>query len=196
MPQDRPADDEIVVVSGLPRSGTSMAMRMLAAGGMEIVTDGIRVADEDNPNGYFEDERVKALAKNPDKGWVAEARGKALKVVSLLLQHLPPMQKYRVVFVHRALPEVLASQAKMLARRGQPSNASDAEMTRVFEGHLAKVRQLLTTSPQFDLLEVRHEVVIKDPLGEAKRIHQFLGRPLDVEKMAAAVDPKLHRNRA
>ena len=196
MPQDRPADDGIVVVSGLPRSGTSMAMRMLAAGGMAIVTDGIRAADEDNPNGYFEDERVKALAKNPDKTWVAEARGKALKVVSLLLQHLPPTQKYQVVFVHRRLEEVLASQAKMLARRGQPSTASDAEMTRVFEGHLAKVRQLLTTSPQFELLEVRHEVVIKDPLGEAKRIQQFLGRPLDVEKMAAAVDPKLHRNRA
>ena len=103
MPQDRPADDGIVVVSGLPRSGTSMAMRMLAAGGMAIVTDGIRAADEDNPNGYFEDERVKALAKNPDKTWVAEARGKALKVVSLLLQHLPPTQKYQVVFVHRRL---------------------------------------------------------------------------------------------
>lgn len=195
MPQDR-SDDVIVVVSGLPRSGTSMAMRMLASGGMTVVTDGIRAADEDNPNGYFEDERVKALAKTPDKAWVAEARGKALKVVSLLLQHLPATNRYQVVFVHRALPEVLASQAKMLVRRGQKSDASDADMTRVFEGHLAKVRQLLTSSPQFELLEVRHEVVIKDPLGEARKIQQFLGRPLDVDKMAAAVDPKLHRNRA
>ncbi|MGH7803183.1 MAG: hypothetical protein ACREQJ_02445, partial [Candidatus Binatia bacterium] len=97
MPQDRPADDAIIVVSGLPRSGTSMAMRMLAAGGMAIVSDGIRGADEDNPNGYFEDERVKALAKAPDKSWVAsEASGKALKVVSLLLQHLPATNRYRV----------------------------------------------------------------------------------------------------
>jgi hypothetical protein len=196
MPHGSSPDETIVVVSGLPRSGTSMAMRMLAEGGMEIVTDGIRAADEDNPNGYFEDERVKALAKTPDKSWVAEARGKALKVVSLLLQHLPTAHRYQVLFIHRPLREVLASQAKMLVRRGQPSTASDEEMTRVFEGHLAKVRQLLTSSPHFELLELRHETVIKDPLGEAKRIRKFLGRPLDVEKMAAAVDPKLHRNRA
>ena len=172
-----------------------MAMRMLAAGGMDIVTDGIRAADEDNPNGYFEDERVKALAKTPDKSWVAEARGKALKVVSLLLQHLPTTERYQVLFVHRALPEVLASQAKMLERRGQASNAADAEMSRAFEGHLAKVRQLLTSSPQFEVLDLRHEVVIQRPLEEAQRIRDFLGRDLDVEKMAAAVDPKLHRNR-
>ena len=197
MPQEDSApSDAIVVVSGLPRSGTSMAMRMLAAGGMTIVTDGIRAADEDNPNGYFEDERVKALAKTPDKSWVAETRGKALKVVSLLLQHLPATEQYRVVFLHRPLPEVLASQAKMLARRNQPSNASDAEMTRVFEGHLKKVRELLSSSPRFALLELHHAAVIKDPRGEAARIRDFLGLPLDVGKMAAAVDPKLHRNRA
>ena len=195
MPQAT-TDDAIVVVSGLPRSGTSMAMRMLAAGGLAIVTDGIRAADEDNPNGYFEDERVKALAKAAEKAWVSEARGKALKVVSLLLQHLPTTERYQVVFLHRPLKEVLASQAKMLGRRKQESKTNDAEMTRVFESHLAKVKQLLSSSPQFSLLEISQGEVIKDPLGEAKRIQQFLGRPLDVEKMAAAVDPKLHRNRA
>jgi sulfotransferase family protein len=196
MPQQGPsAEETIVVVSGLPRSGTSMAMRMLAAGGMAILTDGARIADEDNPNGYFEDERVKGLRKAPDNAWVGEARGKALKVVSPLLKHLPPTYRYQVLFVRRALKEVLASQAKMLARRNQPSKASDEEMERLFERDLEKVIQFLASSPQFEVLELGHEAVIAEPLREARRIRDFLGRPLDVEKMAAAVDSRLHRNR-
>lgn len=189
-------DDVIVLVSGLPRSGTSMVMQMLRAGGLEILTDGLRGGDEDNPRGYFEDERVKALAKTGDNSWIAEARGKALKVVSLLLRHLPETHRYRVLFVHRALGEVLASQATMLARRNQPRTISDREMARVFESHLAGVRQMLAASPRFEVLDLHHENILADPVREARRIREFLECALHVDEMAAAVDRMLHRHRA
>ena len=108
--------DPIVVVSGLPRSGTSMMMQMLEAGGMEVMTDGLRAADEDNLKGYFEYETVKAL--HTDRNWLPEARGKAVKIISELLKYLPETQTYRIIFLRRALEEVLASQDRMLVRRG------------------------------------------------------------------------------
>ena len=109
----------IVVVSGLPRSGTSMAMKMLAAGGMPILTDGIRQADESNPRGYYELETVKELHTQQDTAWLADAKGKAVKVVSFLLTWLPEGYNYRVVFMQRDLREVIASETTMLLKRGQ-----------------------------------------------------------------------------
>jgi hypothetical protein len=184
----------IVVVSGLPRSGTSMLMRMLAAGGLELVTDGERAADEDNPLGYFELERVKALDRG-DAAWVPAARGKAVKVISFLLEKLPRGFDYRVVFLDRALPEVLASQRTMLARRGERSETDDERMAEVFEAHLRKVRRLLREDARFEALEVAYAEVLADPAAQARRIARFLALPLDVDAMAAAVDASLYRNR-
>src|SRR5512136_2813877 len=111
--------EPVVVVSGLPRSGTSMLMKMLEAGGLTLVTDGQRTADEDNPKGYYEVERVKDLANETDRAWLNAARGKGIKVISYLLKSLPADLNYKVLFIRRDLDEILASQKKMLARRGE-----------------------------------------------------------------------------
>jgi hypothetical protein len=186
----------IIVVSGLPRSGTSMAMKMLEAGGMSVVTDGARSADEDNPRGYFEDERVKDLERTDDKSWVAGCRGKVLKVISFLLKDLPDEHRYQVIFMQRDLDEVLASQEKMLRRREQPADPSDGErMSRAWRAHLAKVKLLLAERPNFEVLDVQYRDAIADPRAQAVRVARFLGRDLDVERMVGAVDPSLYRNR-
>ncbi len=130
----------IVLVSGLPRSGTSMAMKMLSAGGMETIVDNIRTADEDNPKGYFEDERVKELAEMDDTTWIRAARGKVIKVVSSLLQYLPKDNSYKVIFMRRNLHEVLASQAKMLERRGEENTADDDDMLRMYRSSSGQSR--------------------------------------------------------
>jgi hypothetical protein len=186
----------VVVVSGLPRSGTSMAMKMLVAGGLTAVTDEVRSADEDNPKGYFEDERVKDLGEMADRGWLRGARGKVIKVVSSLLQYLPDENFYKVVFMRRNLTEVLASQAKMLDRRGEESSTSDDEMLAMYAAHLEKVEFQLRYRDWFDVLYVDYRSVLADPAGEARRMNEFLGGRLDERRMAEAVDPNLYRNRA
>ncbi len=188
--------DPIVVVSGLPRSGTSMTMKMLEAGGMKPVTDDVRSADEDNPRGYFEDERVKDLGQMEDRSWLRTARGKVIKVVSSLLQLLPDDNFYKVIFMRRNLHEVLASQAKMLDRRGEAAQTSDDELIKMFSSHLEKVEFQLRFRPWFDVLFVDHRSVLQDPAGAARRINEFLGGKLDERRMAEAVDPNLYRNRA
>src|SRR5262245_11388390 len=152
----------IVVVSGLPRSGTSMTMRMLVAGGMQAVTDGRRAADEDNPNGYFEEEKVKDLAQDPDKGWLRHARGKAVKIVSSLLPHLPDSNNYKVLFMQRDLHEVLASQSKMLQHRGETSDTGDDRMLELFRVHLASVQGMLRSRPCFEVHEIEYAAVVQD----------------------------------
>jgi hypothetical protein len=186
----------IVVVSGLPRSGTSMLMKMLEAGGLPILTDGLRPADEDNPKGYFEVERVKNLAGESDKAWLAGARGKGIKVISYLLRSLPPHFNYRVVFIRRDLEEVLASQRKMLARRGEAEDTPPERMRALFEDDLWRAGYQLKRRPEFESIELQYSAVLARPLEEAQRLAVFLGGGLDVEAMAAAVDPQLYRNRA
>ena len=188
--------DPIVVVSGLPRSGTSMLMKMLEAGGLPILTDGLRAADEDNPKGYFEVERVKGLAQESDKRWLAEARGKGIKVISYLLKSLPPDLNYRVVFIRRDIEEVLASQRKMLARRGEVEDTPPERMRALFEDDLWRAGYQLKRRPEFETIELHYSAVLARPLEEARRLAAFLGGGLDAEAMAAAVDPQLYRNRA
>jgi hypothetical protein len=185
----------VIVVSGLPRSGTSMMMKALEAGGLIIVTDAQRVADEDNPKGYYEMERVKQLDKG-DTAWVAEAQGKVVKVISALLEHLPADYQYRVVFMQRALPEVLASQKKMLERRGEPTDrVSDDELTRLFAKHLQKVETWLRAQSNFRVLDVDYNRMLADPRPAVRQVNQFLGGALDEQRMAEVVDPNLYRNR-
>jgi hypothetical protein len=186
----------IVVVSGLPRSGTSMLMKMLEAGGLPLVVDGQRVADEDNPKGYYEDERVKNLAQELDRGWLKAARGRAIKIISFLLKELPPQHNYRVVFMRRNLQEVLASQGKMLKRLGEASDTGDERMRELFENDLWKARYLLKHRPQFETLEVHYRDVLEKPAEQADRINRFLGGGLDVAAMSGVVDRELYRNRA
>jgi Sulfotransferase family len=186
----------VIVVSGLPRSGTSMAMQMLDAAGIAIVSDGVREASEDNPKGYYEDERVKRLHKKDEDGtWLSAARGKAVKVISFLLKDLPASNRYKVLFMRRPLGEVLASQRKMLERRGESDPTTDETMFELWQGHLSKVERLLESSSHFEHLDLQYADVVRDPLSQARRIRDFLGLPLDDEVMAAAVDQSLYRNR-
>ena len=187
--------EPIVVVSGLPRSGTSMAMKMLEAGGLPLVIDGIRTADEDNPKGYFEDERVKDLGEMDDKSWLGGARGKAIKIISYLLKALPRDQNYKILFMRRDVHEVLASQAKMLERRGEDSESDDEQMLELYGNHLWIVDRLLQREPHLDALDVHYKAVLEDPRGEAQKMRDFLELPLDVDKMAGVVDERLYRNR-
>ena len=187
--------EAVVVVSGLPRSGTSMLMSMLDAGGISPITDNIRTADEDNPKGYYEFERVKALDKG-DTAWVADAQGKTVKVISALLKYLPVDYEYRVIYIRRNMPEILASQHKMLVRRGEdPEKVDDEQMTALFEKHVSQVEGWLREQPNMQVLYVHYGDILADPENEARRINDFLGGDLQVERMAEAVDPDLYRNR-
>ena len=172
-----------------------MAMKMLEAGGLEVVTDQVRTADEDNPKGYYEDERVKDLAEMEDLSWLRGARGKVIKIVSLLLQYLPDTNHYKVVFMRRHLQEVLASQAKMLDRRDEASETSDEDLLQMYEGHLDKIQFQLRFRDYFDVLYVNYRDALEDPVREAERMNEFLGGGLDVGKMVEVVDPELYRNR-
>lgn len=187
--------DVIVIVSGLPRSGTSMMMRALEAGGMPVLVDHIRKPDEDNPRGYYEFEAVKKTKQDPS--WLQQAAGKAVKMVYRLLYDLPGNYHYRVLFMQRNLQEVLASQRKMLQRAGksvQPNE--DVQMAALFESELARCRQWLARQPHFDVLYINYRQMIENPLEQSRQINEFLGGGLDIESMAASVDPTLYRNRS
>ena len=188
----------VVVVSGLPRSGTSMAMKMLEAGGVAVVTDGIRTADVSNPKGYYELEAVKGLDKKGDTTWLRGARGKAVKIVSFLLTWLPETHNYDVIFMERDLDEVIASQNKMLVERGEAPgehDANDERMRLAYLRHLEKVMRLMGNRRCFNVLKVDYRNALERPDGEARRINDFLGGTLDVARMAAVSDPALYRNR-
>lgn len=186
----------IVLVSGLPRSGTSMLMQMLEKGGLPIVTDQIRIADEDNPKGYHEFERIKELDKTSDKSWLRQYRGQVIKTISFLLQDLPPDLNYQVLFMRRHLDEILRSQNKMLERNGSDGGrTSDQKMRHNYEFHLKKVYYQLEHTPNFEVLYLDYPTVIAEPLVQARRISTFLGRTLDTAAMASAVEAGLYRNR-
>ena len=185
----------IIVVSGLPRSGTSMMMKMLAEGGLEVVTDAVRTADEDNPNGYFEFEPVKQLAEGQG-AWLKDAGGKLVKVISALLEHLPPEHQYKIVFMEREIREILASQQKMLQRRTEESKTSDAELETQFREHLKAAKYWLARQPNMTVLYVDYNRMMTDPDAYCQPIADFLGLPLDVARMRAVPNERLYRNRA
>ena len=190
MPRER---DFVTIVSGLPRSGTSLLMQMLAAGGLPALTDGVRKADEDNRRGYYEFEAVKKTSRDP--AWLSDAAGKAVKMVYRLLYDLPPVYRYRVVFVQRKLEEVLASQKIMLQRQGKETGEDDAAMMRIFLKEIAQVQEWLGGQPNFRVHDVDYNRLVAAPEGQAAEIDEFLGGGLDVEAMIAAVDPQQYRNR-
>jgi len=187
--------EPVIVVSGLPRSGTSMMMRMLDVGGLEVVTDGIREPNADNPRGYYEFERVKKLPDG-DTAWLDEARGQVVKVIAALLPHLPTTYTYRVLMMRRKMDEILASQRRMLMRRGEdPDAVDDREMARLFEKHLAQVYDWMRQQDNVRFLDVDYNVMLSGPEAQLEEIQVFLGRPLDLQEMGAVVDPSLYRQR-
>jgi sulfotransferase family protein len=184
----------ITIVSGLPRSGTSLMMQMLAAGGMPVLSDGERVADVDNPRGYLEWERIKQLPKDP--GCIAEAEGKVVKVISLLLLSLTEGHEYRVIFMQRPLPEVLASQEAMMRNRGTAKpGAGNAIIGDAFEKNLRAVNAWLDSKAYVKTLRIPYHEVLRDAETIAQKITQFLGIDLNVEAMSRQVDATLYRNR-
>ena len=185
----------VTVVSGLPRSGTSMMMRMLCAGGLPAMTDERRTSDDDNPLGYFELEAVKRLDK--DNAWFHEATGKVVKVIHMLLPGIPADCPCRVVFMDRDLREVIASQAVMLQRRGQAGAAVNPDtLAGIFERQLRKTYDWMDAQANIDLLRVSYADTVADPGPTVDALCAFLQPPaLDAEAMRAAVDPTLYRQR-
>jgi len=184
----------ITVVSGLPRSGTSMMMKMLEAGGMEIMKDGIRKADDDNPNGYYEFEKAKELEK--DTSWLKDAKGKVVKIISALLEHLPEKYNYKIIFMHRNMNEILNSQRQMLIRRGEPADeVSDEKMSKMFLKHLQTVEEKLKKKSNIDVLPVHYNEFLKEPETHSKIVNQFLKISLNADNMISVVDHSLYRQR-
>lgn len=172
-----------------------MAMRMLEAGGVAIVSDGLRQADASNPRGYYEFEPVKDLDKPGDHAWLASARGKAVKIISLLLTYLPESYDYQVIFMRRDLGEIIASQNAMLERRGEARGAEDERLKTLYTDHLAQVERFLSRRPCFQTLDLPYAGVIAEPRVQADRLSRFLDARLDVERMAAVAESALYRNR-
>jgi hypothetical protein len=187
-------NETITIVSGLPRSGTSMMMKMLEAGGIEPLTDNIRTADEDNPKGYFEFERVKQIEK--DQEWLEDAKGRVVKLISALLKHLPARYEYKVIFMRRSMSEILASQRQMLIRRGEPTDTvADDKMAVMFEKHLAQVESWLASQANVDTIYVSYNDALLDPGPVAERVEAFLNRSLALQNMVNVVDKALYRQR-
>jgi hypothetical protein len=193
----RTQGEPITVVSGLPRSGTSMLMKMVEAGGLTVMTDSQRTADVDNPKGYFEFERIKDLEKETDKSYVRQARGKALKVISFLIKDLPADNDYRVIFMRRDLEEVLTSQNKMIQRlETDDASASHEAMKEAYRNDIVRTRLLCKKRPNFELIEVNYSAAVENPAATARAVNAFLGGGLDESAMRSAVDESLYRNRA
>ena len=185
----------VVIVSGLPRSGTSMMMKMLEAGGQAILTDNLREADANNPKGYYEFERVKNM-KDGDLAWMSEAVGKVVKIVTGLIMFLPSGYNYKIIFMRRDLNEILSSQKKMLGRLGkEDDNIPDDKMAKVYEEHLKEVRGWLIRQPNIETLYVNYNSMVKDPTEALNKINDFLGGGMDVSVMSAVVDKELYRER-
>lgn len=185
----------IYIVSGLPRSGTSLMMQMLEAGGASIFTDKIREADENNPKGYYEHEAIKNLQK--DNRFIKEGVGKTMKIIAQLLQYLPAQFEYKIIFMQRDLPEIIASQQKMLQREGKRSktDAVPLHLYQQYEKTLEKIKQWGEKSPNVSICFVDYKDVIDSPFEQAFRINEFLNENLQVEKMIHAVDANLYREK-
>jgi hypothetical protein len=187
--------DVITIVSGLPRSGTSMMMSMLEAGGIEPLMDGIRKPDEDNPKGYYEFERVKQV-KN-DKAWLEGAKGKLVKIITQLLRNLPPDYRYKVIFMRRNIDEILASQKRMLQRRRTyDESVRDEDMGTMLLAHADQVLTWADAQENFDCMEADYNEILKDARPTVDEIYEFLGGDLDTDAMTAVVDKALYRQRA
>ena len=184
----------IIIVSGLPRSGTSMMMKMLAEGGVPVITDELRRPDSDNPNGYFELETVRQMSQGNIE-WLGNSAGKAVKVISALLEYLPPTYSYKVIFLERDVHEVLASQRKMLLNRNEKEMGNEAEIAAQIQNHLSVMKPWLVRQPNMEVLYVNYNSLMTEPVPLCERITKFLDLPLNQSRMLSVPDKKLYRNR-
>jgi hypothetical protein len=172
-----------------------MMMKMLAAGGMPILTDNARIPDDDNPRGYYELETVKAL-KDGENEWLPEAQGKAIKIISALLQHLPPQYQYKIIFMRRDLDEILASQKQMLVRRGEPADKIDDDtLGALFQKHLLQVEKWLSQQPNIGVTYVNYNDILQNPEPDIQKVVQFLDRSLDKSLMLGVPESNLYHQR-
>lgn len=188
-------DDTIVIVSGLPRSGTSMMMNMLDEGGIPPLTDQEREPNVDNPKGYYEYERVKDLPD--DTEWLEEAKGKAVKVLAELIKHLPDDYHYKVIFMDRHLEEIVESQKKMLIRKGEdPDEVSDEELMAMFSKYRRSLKQRINSSDNMEVIYLSYNDIMNDPKGNIRQLYYFFDKSLKPKKMLSVIDEDLYRNRA
>ncbi len=184
-------EDTVIVVSGLPRTGTSMMMQVLQAGGVRILDDQHREADASNARGYCEDRRVKSLHR--DATWLEEAQGKAVKIVAPLIPHLRYSSglHYGVIFMDRDLREVLQSQQVMLQKLGRGgSGGSDRQLEQVFRSQLKMVQRVLREHG-VPVLTVRYQDCLREPERIVAAVDHFLGGGLDQAAMIRAIDRDL-----
>jgi hypothetical protein len=187
-------ENNVIIVSGLPRSGTSMMMRMLEAGGLVVVTDNVRLPDKDNPNGYYEYEKVKKM--KDDATWLGIAKGKVIKIVSMSLPYLPPNYNYKIILMQRHTKEILASQRRMLDRLERTdNNLSDSELEKLYYKHIKQTEQWLTKQKNIDFIMISYNELLEKPYGLSEVVNKFLCQRLDIEKMAQVVDVSLYRQR-
>ncbi|MFW6065009.1 MAG: sulfotransferase [Candidatus Natronoplasma sp.] len=187
-------NETIAVVSGLPRSGTSMMMQMLDEGGIEPLTDKERGPDEDNPKGYYEYERVKGLPD--DTEWLKEAKGKAVKVLGELIKHLPGDYHYKIVFIERNLDEIIESQTKMLKHKGEdPDDISKDELRDTFKNYRKILKQQISASPNMEVLYVSYNDIMSHPEPVVESVSAFFDGELETTEMLSVIDEELYRNR-
>ena len=183
----------IYIVSGLPRSGTSMMMKMLEAGGIDVLTDFVRKADENNPKGYYEFEKAKDI-KN-DVSWLDQAYGKVFKIVSELLYHLPSDKTYKIIFMRRDINEILASQKKMLSNSEIDDGISDDTLAKLYAKKLSRITVWLNEQDNIKVHYVEYKSVLNNTEEIVEGLNKFIGNTLDTQKMMNVVDPALYRQR-
>jgi hypothetical protein len=186
--------EPVIVVSGLPRSGTSMMMKILAEGGLPIVTDELRTAEMDNPNGYYELEMVKQMSAG-NVAWLGDVGGKAVKVISSLLEYLPAQYMVKILFMEREIREILASQRKMLERRNEAPMVDDARMAEQFRKHLSIVKPWLARQPNMEVLYISYNALMSNPEPFCRRVNEFTCATLQMEQMLKVPNGELYRNR-
>ena len=198
-PEVEKSGKTFVIVSGLPRSGTSLMMQILAAGGLPAMTDAERVADVDNPRGYFEWEAIKQIGKKPELLDDPAVAGRAIKCISMLLPHLPPQHAYKVIFMTRPIAEVATSQVAMTTRLGTTGAPLEREhLERGLRAHRAEVRKWAVNMPHIEWLEIDYPALVRTPAPALAQVVEFLGAEHlpNESAMAAAIEPTLHRRKA
>ena len=186
--------ERIIVVSGLPRSGTSLMMKMLVQGGVESLTDNKKKADDDNKGGYFEYEPVKNLKE--DNSWLFKACGKSVKIISFFLHFLSDDHKYKIIFMRRDMDEILASQTRMLVRRGESTKGpNDEEMKEIYQSHIKEVKEWLSNQDHIESIEISYNKTVRNPDYSVGIVNAFLGGNLDEKAMIRTVDKRQYRQR-
>jgi len=185
----------LFIVTGLPRSGTSLMMQMLHRGGFPVLTDQQRRADTSNPRGYFEYEPVKKIAV--ERKWLAHAGGKAVKIVVPLIRYVPGHYACRVVFMERPLDEIMRSQETLLQKQGKVSDREETNRLRdLFGKELRESKSLIAERSRWQVLFISYPDLMENPLLQAERLNRFLGGRLSEREMVRQVDPALYRQRS